>query len=47
MLTVTLYPRWQQKKDNSMEVGFEIPENSTDWKVFVQQRLSDSKQEKI
>ncbi len=39
--TVTAYPRWQRKKNNLMEVGFEISESSADWKLFVQQRISD------
>jgi hypothetical protein len=39
--TVTAYPRWQRKKNNLMEVGFEIPETSTEWKRFIQQRISD------
>ncbi|MDU9050943.1 MAG: hypothetical protein Q3M30_19000 [Candidatus Electrothrix sp. Rat3] len=39
--TVTAYPRWQRKENNLIEVGFEIPESSADWKLFVQQRISD------
>ena len=39
--TVTAYPRWQRKENNLMEVGFEISESSADWKLFVQQRISD------
>jgi hypothetical protein len=38
---VTAYPRWQRKNNELMEVGFEIPESSADWKFFVQQRISD------
>jgi hypothetical protein len=40
--TVTAYPRWQREEKDTMEIGFEIPENSSDWKLFVQQRISDS-----
>lgn len=38
---VTAYPRWQRKNNNLLEVGFEIPETSADWKLFVQQRMSE------
>ncbi|MCI5218836.1 MAG: hypothetical protein D3914_06515 [Candidatus Electrothrix sp. LOE2] len=38
---VTAYPRWQRKNNDLMEVGFEIPETSADWKLFVQQKMSE------
>jgi hypothetical protein len=39
--TVTAYPRWQRKNNHLTEVGFEIPETSADWKLFIQQRMPD------
>ena len=38
---VTAYPRWQRQNKELMEVGFEIPETSADWKLFVQQKMSE------
>ncbi len=40
--TVTAYPRWQREEKDTLEIGFEIPESSTAWKLFVQQKISHS-----
>ncbi len=38
---MTAYPRWLRKKDDLMEIGLEIPENYSGWKIFVQQRIRE------
>jgi hypothetical protein len=35
------YPRWWKGKDNLMEIGFEIPESSAAWEIFVQQKVPE------
>ncbi|WP_339137514.1 MAG: hypothetical protein WGN25_05535 [Candidatus Electrothrix sp. GW3-4] len=32
---VTAYARWWIEKDNSVEVGFELPVITLDWKLFI------------
>ncbi|MCI5207279.1 MAG: hypothetical protein D3910_00440 [Candidatus Electrothrix sp. ATG2] len=39
---VTAYPRWRIKKKTLLEIGFELPESSTDWKLFVHQKMLET-----